>query len=238
MSPSFQPSEFDINLPCDDGLWTAGSPAQWLQAAKTPSQYGIGLARLSGFSMQHALATLTELQPAAVPPTLNPFAHFILIHTILRNLYASNIRNQPDAPSAISTSDDSAKETAFSAQYALHNWLQMWMSSPDTLRYENNREELPFVYNALPFYWLAQVSLIAMQDDIGVNIKPLDDKNEGRYRLMKEWLDRIKSHLRNGTQVPPQLWEELARIRLQIQQRLGQNNGELSGGLTSFFQSG
>ncbi len=238
MPPSFQPSEFDINLPCDDGLWTAGSPAQWLQAAKTPSQYGIGLARLSGSSMQRALATLTELQPAAVPPTLNPFAHFILIHTILRNLHVSNIRSQPDVPSATSPSSDTAKETVFSVQYALLNWRQMWMSSPDAIRYENNREELPFVYNALPFYWLAQASLIAMQDDIGVDMKPLYDKNEGRYRLMKEWLDRIKSHLRSGTQVPPQLWEELAKIRLQIQQRLGQNVGELPSGLNSFFLPG
>lgn len=234
MSPSFQPSEFDINLPCDDGLWTAGSAAQWLQAVKTPSHYGVGLARLSGFSMQRALAILAELQSSAIPPTLNPFAHFILIHTILRNLYASNIRNPSDTPST-TLSDNDSKESTFSTQYALHSWLQMWMSSPDAMRYENNREEPPFVYNALPFYWLAQVSLMALQDDIGVDLKPLDRKNESRYRLMREWLDRIRSHLRNGTQIPTQLWDELMKIRIQIQQRPDQSNGEHPGGLTAFF---
>jgi len=234
MSPSFQPSEFDINLPCDEGLWAAGSAAQWLQAVKTPSHYGLGLARLSGFSMQRALAMLAEMQPSAVPPTLNPFAHFILIHTILRNLYASHICNPSDTPTT-SPADNNSQESTFATQYALHNWLQMWMSSPDVMRYETSREEPPFVYHALPFYWLAQASLMALQDDVGVDIKPFDRKNESRYRLMREWLDRIRCHLRNGTQIPTQLWDELMKIRIQLQQCPDRGDGEHSGGLTAFF---
>lgn len=238
MAPSFQPTEIDINLPCDDGLWTASSAAQWLQTAKSPSQYGHGLARLTGFKMQRALAILSEPQPTTTPPALNPFAHFILIHTILRNLYASHAKDQADAPSITGSPHDSnVKGTTFSTQYALHTWLQMWMSSPDAIRYDNSREEPPFVYNALPFYWLAQVSLMALQDDVGVDLKPMDRKNESRYRLMKEWLDRIKSHLRNGTQIPTQLWDELMRIRMQLQQRPDQGRTEHPGGLATFFHA-
>jgi hypothetical protein len=237
MSPSFEPTEIDINLPCDDGVWMAGSAMQWLQTVKSPSQYGHGLARLSGFNMQRALAILSEAQSSAIPPALNPFAHFILIHTILRNLYASHAKDQADAPSNASPNESSVKGTTFSTQYALHTWLQMWMNSPDAIRYDNNREEPPFVYNALPFYWLAQVSLMALQDDVGVDFKAMDRKNESRYRLMKEWLDRIKAHLRNGTQVPNQLWDELMRIRLQLQQRPDQSKAGLPGGLAAFFHA-
>lgn len=214
----------------------AGSAAQWLQAVKSPSQYGLGLARLSGFSMQRALAMLSEVQTSTTLPALNPFAHFILIHTILRNLYASSTRDPTDTPSIASTTDSGATGDTFPTQFALHTWLQMWMSSPDAVRYENSREEPPFIYNALPFYWLAQVSLMALQDDVGVDVKPLDRKNEGRYRLMKEWLDRIRSHLRNGTQIPPQLWDELMKIRSQLQ-RTDQANGEHPGGLAAFFHN-
>jgi hypothetical protein len=50
---------------------------------------------------------------------LNPFAHFILIHTILQNIFASQADATPsDKPS-------SAKDRAFATQYALHDWLQM-----------------------------------------------------------------------------------------------------------------
>ncbi|KXN83387.1 hypothetical protein AN958_01524 [Leucoagaricus sp. SymC.cos] len=234
MPPSFRPAEIDINLPCDDGIWTASSATQWLQTVNSPSQYGHGLARLSGFGMQRALAILSEPQSSAVPPALNPFAHFILIHTILRNLYASHARDQSDA-STPSPNDVNVKGSILLTQYALHTWLQMWMNSPDAIRYDNTRDEPPFVYNALPYYWLAQVSLMALQDDIGVDSKLTDRKNEGRYRLMKEWLDRIKSYLCNGTQIPTQLWDELMRIRLQIQQRPDHGKGEHPGGLAAFF---
>ncbi|KAJ3575737.1 hypothetical protein NP233_g905 [Leucocoprinus birnbaumii] len=232
MSPSFQTNEIDICLPCDDGLWVAGSATQWLQTAKSPSQYGHGLARLSGFNMQRALAILSEPQPTVTPPALNPFAHFILIHTILRNLYTSYARDHADAPSPNDSSN--IKGVTFSTQFSLHTWLQMWMNSPDAIRYDNSREEPPFMYNALPFYWLAQVSLMALQDE---DVKPMDRKTESRYRLMKEWLDRIKSHLRGGTQIPTQLWDELMKVRLQLRLRPDQGKGEHPGGLTAFLQT-
>lgn len=230
MSPSFRPAEIDISLPCDDGLWNAGSATRWFQTVKAPSHYGHGFARLSGFSLQRALAILSEPQPTALP-VLNSFSHFILIHAILRNLYASGSSDQTDDLSLSGYTID----TKASIQCALHVWLQMWMNNPDTIRYDNSREEPPFVYNALPFYWLAQALLVVFRNE-GVDLKQADCKNQSWYHLMKEWLDKIKSHLRDGTQIPMQLWDELMNIRCQIQQRPGQGRADHPGGLASFFQ--
>lgn len=230
MSPSFWPAEIDINLPCDDGLWNAGSAMQWFQTAKSPSQYRF--ARLSGFSMQRALAILSEPQPTTLP-VLNSFSHFILIHAILQSLYTSHSNDQLDNSSLVGCTIDGKGGTT-EIQRTLHTWLQMWMNNPDAIRYDNSREEPPFVYNALPFYWLAQALLVMFRNE-GVDLK-LDCKNQSWYRLMKEWLDKIKSHLRNGTQVPTYLWDELMNIRFQIQQRPEQGRTDHPGGLASFFQ--
>ncbi|XP_006462909.1 hypothetical protein AGABI2DRAFT_224564 [Agaricus bisporus var. bisporus H97] len=234
LPPSFQPSELDINLPCDDGIWAAGSAAQWLQAIKSPSQYGVGMARLSGFSMQRALATLSGAQSPATLPALNPFAHFILIHTIIRDLYVSSARDRPDG-SPTDTTRDSGITT--STQRALQTWTQMWVNSPDATRYDNNREEAPFVYNALPFFWLAQVSLMVLQEDSGVDTKLIEPQNEAGFRFLKEWLARLRYHLRNGTQIPPQLWDELMKIRTQLQlQQADRSNCEQACGLVDIYQ--
>ena len=230
MSPSFRPAEIDINLPCDDGLWNAGSAMQWFQTAKSPSQYGF--ARLSGFSMQRALAILSEPQPTTLP-VLNSFSHFILIHAILQSLYTSHSNDQLDNSSLVGCTIDGKGGTT-EIQRTLHTWLQMWMNNPDAIRYDNSREEPPFVYNALPFYWLAQALLVMFRNE-GIDLK-LDCKNQSWYRLMKEWLDKIKSHLRNGTQIPTHLWDELMNIRFQIQQRPEQGRTDHPGGLASFFQ--
>jgi hypothetical protein len=114
----------------------------------------------------------------------------------------------------------------------------MWVSSPDATRYGNNREDAPFVYNALPFFWLAQVSLMVLQEDSGVDAKLIDPQNEAGFRFLKEWLARLRFHLRNGTQIPPQLWDELIKIRTQLQQQhqADQNNCEQACGLVDLYQ--
>ncbi|KAG6807659.1 hypothetical protein H0H93_001270, partial [Arthromyces matolae] len=97
--PSFQPAELDLCLPCDDSLWTAPDSAQWYTASQSSLLGNINGGnvnddihrRLKGFPMQMALSALSETRlnlSSRVPLVLNPFSHFILIHTILRNLFA------------------------------------------------------------------------------------------------------------------------------------------------------
>ncbi|KAJ7133378.1 hypothetical protein C8R44DRAFT_23153 [Mycena epipterygia] len=177
--PAFSPTELDVHLPCDDALWRACSAAEWFAVAHTPSPYGVGIARIYGVSMQRALTALAC--PATVDPEssdggtttstsnpmrlqLTPFALFILIHTVLRNISVAQ-RVSPAAGwscFALVTAQAGA-DFSFTTQIVLDNWLQLWLTSPEaSLPVPENgsgAQEPPFVCNSLPFYWLAQVSL-------------------------------------------------------------------------------
>lgn len=244
LTPSFQPSELDINLPCDTALWTATNSKDWFEIVQAPSAYGTGHARISGVRMQHALAALGETQPQLVPLSLNMFAHFILIHTILRNICAprddASYANLPDP--SLAAADGAAgrvtmKDNLLATQYALHNWLQMWLNSPESMQAEKCQEEPPFIFNALPFYWLAQVSLMAIQDGTTIFHRKPDMKADGRFRLMKEWLDHIKSFLRGGNEVPTHFWDQLMKIRGHTSQDEAPAGDEDPNGLLAFFPS-
>ncbi|KAG6907233.1 hypothetical protein DXG01_009808 [Tephrocybe rancida] len=243
LSPSFQPAELDICLPCDDALWSASDAREWYRAVQAPSPYGVGNPRILGFPMQAALTVLSETRLSTVTLALNPFAHFILIHTILRNLYASHADASPDSTNQLIGVDPEVsaaeeRDNAFAIQYALHNWLQMWLGSPESMSVEESREEPPFIRNALPFYWLAQMSLLAIQDGSAVfGGMSSDAKAEGRFRLMKEWLDHIRASLRSGNQVPTHLWDELMKIRSQVSIEDAQAGDDHPNGLLAFFPS-
>ncbi|XP_006456997.1 hypothetical protein AGABI2DRAFT_181393 [Agaricus bisporus var. bisporus H97] len=73
--------------------------------------------------------------------------------------------------------------TCFCGSLSWNLRSQMWVNSPDATRYDNNREEAPFVYNTLPFFWLAQVSLMVLQEDSGVGTKLIEPQNETGFRL-------------------------------------------------------
>jgi hypothetical protein len=183
--------------------------------------------------MQHALAALGETHLQVAPLSLNMFAHFILIHTILRNIYAAQ-----DDTSSTNFPSDIQNDDVIATRYALHNWLQMWLNSPESMQAENSEEEPPFMCNALPFYWLAQISLMAIQDGTAIfDGKPTDPKAEGRFRLMKDWLDHIKSFLRDGNQVPTHFWDELMKMRGRMSHSEGPANDEDPNGLLAFFPS-
>ncbi|KAG6853956.1 hypothetical protein C0991_012102 [Blastosporella zonata] len=243
--PSFQPTELDICLPCDDALWDACDSGEWYKAAQAPSPYGIGNPRIQGFPFEAALTVLYETRMSTVTLALNPFAHFVLIHTILRNLYASHTEN-PAADASIaklfggelSPKAGDENDSAFTTQYALHNWLQMWLGSPESMSVEESREDPPFIRNALPFYWLAQVSLLAIQDGSAVFAgQSSDAKAEGRFRLMKDWLDHIRTFLRSGNPMPTHLWDELMKIRSQAALENFQGCDDHQNGLLAFFPS-
>ncbi|KAK0462101.1 uncharacterized protein EV420DRAFT_1666265 [Desarmillaria tabescens] len=241
MRPSFLTAEFDINLPCDDALWKAQTSMEWSELLRKPSPYGIGSSRLYGVGMQQALTNLGEMRLSISHAPLNPFSQFILIHTILRNIYISYSRSTSDntffLPSASalpseSAVDDGRRGSHFATQYALHNWLQSWIHCPDATRSEDDSDEPPFAYNALPFYWLAQISLLAIQEGGAAWV---EETTENRFHLMKEWLDRIRFFLRQNHEIPPHLWEELMVIRRQISQADASSLGEHPNGLLSFF---
>lgn len=197
--------------------------------------------------MQRALAVLSEMRPPTNPLALNPFAHFILIHTILRNIHASPTETLsrgfiPLAASLSGQKDlvirgNGSGDNAFAIQYALHNWLQMWLNSPESMEIEQSEEEPPFTYDAMPFYWLAEVSLMALQDSPTVfDGNSLDTKAEGRFCLMKKWLDHIRSFLRSRDQIPTHLWDELMKIRAQMTQGSLVHENEPHEGVWAFFQ--
>ncbi|KAF8996539.1 fungal-specific transcription factor domain-containing protein [Cyathus striatus] len=213
MPPSFQSSEFDINLPCDEALWIAGNARDWYQALQTPSPYGVGPARSAGVSMQLALDVLADTRPSAIIVPLNPFAHFILIHTILRNIHAHTIVGTSAGNSCM------PKQSLYALQFALHNWLRMWTNSPEASRYEEMGSEPPFVYNVLPFYWLAQAVITDQEGTATLGLPTMSEDGLSRYLVLKEWLGHIRTRLRvEASPVPTQLWNELQKIRLRISQ--------------------
>ncbi|KAK0243584.1 hypothetical protein EDD85DRAFT_760397 [Armillaria nabsnona] len=244
MRPSFQTTEFDLNLPCDDAIWKAQSAAEWMDLLQKPSPYGMGSARLYSVGMQQALTSLGEIRFPTSPSPLNPFSQFILIHTILRNIYFSFSMPDSSNDTASSASTSSSPEPAgredrrgsqFANQYALTNWLRMWMSCPDTMKPEDGEEgddEPPFAQNALPFYWLAQISLLAIQDG---GPSWTEGAAESRFHVMKEWLDRIRFFLRKHKEISPHLWEELMVIRHQVSQVEAATLEDHPNGLLSFF---
>ncbi|PBK59688.1 hypothetical protein ARMSODRAFT_774712 [Armillaria solidipes] len=244
MRPSFQTAEFDMNLPCDDALWKAQSAAEWMDLLQKPSPYGMGSTRLYGVGMQQALTSLGEIRLPTSPSPLNPFSQFILIHTILRNIYFSYSMPDSSNDTASSSSTSSSPEPSgredrrgsqFANQYALTNWLRMWMSCPDTMKPEDEKEgdeEPPFAHNALPFYWLAQISLLAIQDG---GSSWTEGAAENRFHVMKEWLDRIRFFLRKHKEISPHLWDELMVIRHQVSQVEAATLEDHPNGLLSFF---
>ncbi|KAJ6582376.1 hypothetical protein B0H19DRAFT_1252478 [Mycena capillaripes] len=167
--PAFSPAELDIHLPCEDALWQASSAVEWLSAVHTPSPYGTGIERIYGANMQDALRFLmtppsvnSDFNSASAGlPTLTPFALFLLIYTILRNIAVA--QQAPLGGWSCFTLAPSGAEFTSRTQSMLDNWLSLWLASPEAavpVQENGNREqEPPFIYNSLPFYWLAQVTL-------------------------------------------------------------------------------
>ncbi|KAI0785551.1 hypothetical protein C8Q75DRAFT_809151 [Abortiporus biennis] len=102
-------------------------------------------------------------------------------------------------------------------QFMLHNWLQSWFQSPETPR-PSKLHQPPFMYDALPFYWIAQVSLLAYQEGLppfASDVEAFNASGEAKFILMKEWFKHIRAFLKNGEQGPTLFWDELMKIRLQ-----------------------
>lgn len=153
LPPSYHPSEIELNLPCDGSLWQAATSAEWFVALQAPSPYGDSNSRLIGMSMSRCLSKLSETRLAATHIPLNPFAHFILIHAILRHLFVTCVEGRlSKAAGGVGDSDTVTREI-YGLQYALHNWLQNWLNSPELPKTPEPNEEPPFINNCA-WYWL------------------------------------------------------------------------------------
>ncbi|KAG6866665.1 hypothetical protein C0991_000775 [Blastosporella zonata] len=190
--------------------------------------------------MLQTLGTLSETRLLEVRMPINPFAHFILIHAMLRHLFVTCVEGRlprGDVAATVST-NDIVNQEIYRLQYALHNWLQSWLNAPDLPKVNDVNEEPPFIYNALPFYWLGQVSLLAFQEALPPfeQGSPNNLKVEVRFRLVKQWLRHIRGFLKKGDQVSTLFWDELMKIRLHTwQQEFEGGDEDDQDGLLGFF---
>jgi hypothetical protein len=229
-------------------LWKASTATEWFLVLQKQSPYGNIPERLMGISMPRALAELNQQRTPETSIPLNPFAHLVLVHAILRNLFAACLESRllvsstslpdPDQQPASGSNTEVVDQEIMTLQYALHNWLQSWLRSPDLHRVTSAEVEPPFHSNALPYYWLGQVSLLAYQE----NYPPFEPgsennlKGEVRFRLVKQWLRHIRGFLTKSDQAPTLFWDELMRIRLQSwQAEIDGGGGDDQDGLLGFF---
>ena len=170
--------------------------------------------------MQFALALLKDRSTSMVPSTVNPFASFILIHSILRDIFSvDNARTTHGSSPHTCMTDHGGIVNGMNTiaiESFLHKWQKMWSANSEAVHSGENSHGLPFVSNAIPFYWLARLAEAAKQKGT-IHIGPPTSTNdiEDRYRLVKTWLMQISSCLRSGTQVvSPNLWNNPTAIGL------------------------
>ncbi len=226
---SFKSTEFDVNLPCDDELWNAPNSIEWLELTRRPSCFSTDSTRLSGVNLQQALATLAvESEPllphhgyVLVPPPPNPFSHFILIHTILKDIYSLPTSCHPRL------------------QSILYNWLRTWMHCCDLVGPVYNKSSL--IHNALQFYWLAQISLYAIENS-GSGWLEVSARSGCRFALLREWLERIRLSLQHNREIPARLWGEQMTISssqvfqvVEFDDTVGSKAEQPNGLFSSFF---
>ena len=210
--PSFFASELDWCLPAEDALWNATSSQEWYSLLPQPSPYGSAATRLTGLSIKDTLGVLGDVRMPAHGLTLPAFAHFVLINSTLSSILCLS---GAQAAGASETSSDhrevlGGKARDFALQYTLHNWLQGWIRAPDGSGAEKAEQEPLFTRNAMPYYWLAQATLVAQEDISG---KPgLFVTPDTRFRVLGQWLVHIRNFLGSGQSDSAGLWIELMKI--------------------------
>ncbi|TFK26826.1 hypothetical protein FA15DRAFT_702411 [Coprinopsis marcescibilis] len=207
--PKLHPMEMEIKLPCDDALWNAENAKEWYHALHTPSPYGAGPRRLASINLRQSLSSLDVPVPPDVQAQHNPFSHFILIHTILRNIFSSHFEDGVfDSPSG-STIPDRSTRARVPDEFVLHNWLQLWTNNSDGFlsdKFDQESTQTSFISSSMPFYWLAHYSILAVQDGI-LDLRPAtsDTEAQERCRLITSWLSLINSYLDKGYPLPSRI---------------------------------
>jgi hypothetical protein len=174
---------------------------------------------------------------------VSPLAHFVLIHAMTVKVHLLGVpkANSPhvNAPTDMAQVIASCKEVRDRVVYiqnALEMWLKSWYLCPDMIEYKDPNQ-VPFLHNSMPFYWVGQVSLMAFVKGFppfGLT-SPL--KGDEKYRLMKEWFKMIKVFMKGGQQDATVFLDELMKIRLRNWQAEMQGNGTADDqdGVLGFF---
>ena len=225
LSPTFRTEQFTLGLPSEDALWTAKNATEWATILQTPSPYGSVEVRVCGHYLKALYYYLAQHNPDNAPRPFNvsPFAHLVMIHAIMRKLFEMYLRDrlpfsQPDTTGLRPKINPHFvdRDRAFHVQILLHYWLQSWLNSPDTPRNVPEPQQR-FCFNALPFYWLAQVGLVAYQE----GLPPFDPEgayitsHDAKFYLIKKWERHIRKFLASGEQTPTKFWDEVMKIRIE-----------------------
>ncbi|KAH9062376.1 fungal-specific transcription factor domain-containing protein [Lactarius vividus] len=184
LAPSFSPAEFTMCLPCEEELWAAKTAHEWAQLLLNPSPYGSIEERLYGVPMPRALIAVglegsymtTNASASPEPPlelsAVSPFGHFILTQTLLAELFSrcSGANSQGASPTV--DGEEQVNEHVHAMLLALHRWLQMWLktpnASPNAIPPGGTavEQKTGLMSDPLPFYWLAQLLLLAFQEGL------------------------------------------------------------------------
>jgi hypothetical protein len=187
LSPSFSPEEFStFFLPCDDELWLAKDAFEWSQLLHSRSPYGNVEERVYGVPMHRAFAAVglegpnmtVSLSASQEPPeelcAVSPFGHFILLQSLLGELFRRCSASDSPTSSPNPGGEEQVNEHVYAMQLALHRWLQMWLKTPaafangtsEDVAETGEKQTTNYMVNPLPFYWLAQLLLLAFQEGL------------------------------------------------------------------------
>jgi len=186
LPPSFSPEEFATFLPCDDELWGAQTALEWSQLLLRPSPYGSIEERLRGVPMLRAFAAVglegpnmtATLSASPAPPdelrAVSPFGHYILLQSLLGELFRRCSGSGSPSASPNPGGEEQVNEHVYAMQLALHRWLQMWLKTPGAVLNANcpaapdtdDKAKRHFMADPLPYYWLAQLLLLAFQEGL------------------------------------------------------------------------
>ncbi|KAI0930543.1 hypothetical protein AcV5_007228 [Taiwanofungus camphoratus] len=231
LRPTYLTSEFDLCLPCEDALWTAASEIEWLAILQKPSPYGSLSDRLCGPRLRDTYDKFASQDQLSPPLVLNPCGHFVVIHAILRHFFEEflearlpELGSQAAAIQQVNVNYIS-DEKIVALQIVLHHWLHSWLNSPETPLYSD--QEPRFMIQALPYYWIAQVAILAYQERLppfcpGTTFLVHGD---AKFRLMKKWERHIRNFLRRGGHEPTLFLDELINYRIKKWQAEMGDNG-------------
>jgi len=107
--------------------------------------------------------------PKEIGP-VSPFGHYILLQSLLGELF----RRCSGADSPAASPTEEVNEHVLAMQLALHRWLQIFLKTPNAYPNESplggtepsKKPTSNFMADPLPFYWLAQLLLLAFQDGL------------------------------------------------------------------------
>ncbi|KAJ8077190.1 hypothetical protein PM082_001618 [Marasmius tenuissimus] len=199
----------DLYLPSEPALWNARTAQEWYDCLQKPSLYGTSSMRLQGVGLQQAWSRLVEQQPSAVTTYTSAFGHYILVHCALARIYV----HMHAAWDSVDQGGLSKSGTEiYTMQNVLQNWLLNWQCEMrHSYGTDTQSTSIPFAEDALPFYWLGQVSLLTLcegKERQGAHTIP-----DIRFRVVKGWLSRIRECLRSNRTAHAQFTNELIQLR-------------------------